>query len=77
MMRVAARLRHLAGTQWGRRCYLDMSRLRGVKEGSVSDGPHMVAAAAEATDRVATAGCEEPAAAEPRPAGNPADYARI
>ena len=27
-MLVAARLRHVAGTQWGTRRYLDMSRLR-------------------------------------------------
>jgi hypothetical protein len=25
---VAARLRHVAGTTWGSRCYLDMSRLQ-------------------------------------------------
>lgn len=28
MLLVAARLRHVAGTRWGTRCYLDMSRLR-------------------------------------------------
>jgi transposase-like protein len=27
---VAARLRHIAGTRWGERCYLDMSHLRGM-----------------------------------------------
>ena len=28
LMLVAARLRHVAGTKWGTRCYLDMGRLR-------------------------------------------------
>lgn len=28
LMLVAARLRHVAGTRWGTRRYLDMSRLR-------------------------------------------------
>jgi len=28
LMLVAARLRHIAGTRWGERCYLDMERLR-------------------------------------------------
>ena len=28
MMLVATRLRHVAGTKWGTRRYLDMSRLR-------------------------------------------------
>jgi transposase-like protein len=28
LMLVAARLRHIAGTRWGSRCYLDMERLR-------------------------------------------------
>lgn len=28
VMLVAARLRHIAGTKWGARCYLDMERLR-------------------------------------------------
>ncbi len=28
LMLVAARLRHIAGTRWGARCYLDMERLR-------------------------------------------------
>jgi transposase-like protein len=28
LMLVAARLRHIANTKWGRRCYLDMERLR-------------------------------------------------
>jgi putative transposase len=28
LMLVAARLRHIAGTKWGSRCYLDMERLR-------------------------------------------------
>jgi hypothetical protein len=27
---VAARLRHIAGTRWGKRVYLDMERLREV-----------------------------------------------
>jgi transposase-like protein len=28
VMLVAARLRHIAGTRWGKRVYLDMERLR-------------------------------------------------
>jgi len=32
LMLVAARLRHIAGTRWGRRRYLDMDRLREVRE---------------------------------------------
>ena len=28
LMRVAARLRHMAGTRWGLRRYMDMGRLR-------------------------------------------------
>jgi len=32
VMLVAARLRHIAGTKWGRRCYLDMGRLREATE---------------------------------------------
>lgn len=32
LMLVAARLRHIAGTKWGRRRYLDMDRLREVRE---------------------------------------------
>ncbi len=32
LMLVAARLRHIAGTKWGRRIYLDMSRLSEVEE---------------------------------------------
>jgi transposase-like protein len=28
LMLVSARLRHIAGTKWGTRCYLDMQRLR-------------------------------------------------
>ncbi len=32
LMLVAARLRHIAGTKWGQRCYLDMERLRQVGE---------------------------------------------
>ena len=35
VMLVAARLRHIAGTKWGTRCYLDMERLREPME----DGP--------------------------------------
>ena len=30
LMLVAARLRHMAGTRWGRRKYLDMSKLRDI-----------------------------------------------
>ncbi len=30
VMLVAARLRHIAGTRWGKRVYLDMERLREV-----------------------------------------------
>jgi putative transposase len=32
LMLVAARLRHIAGTRWGRRVYLDMERLREMKQ---------------------------------------------
>jgi transposase-like protein len=32
VMLVAARLRHIAGTRWGKRVYLDMERLREVKQ---------------------------------------------
>ena len=32
LMLVAARLRHIAGTKWGRRVYLDMARLREVEQ---------------------------------------------
>jgi putative transposase len=32
VMLVAARLRHIGGTRWGRRAYLDMERLREVKQ---------------------------------------------
>ncbi len=32
LMLVAARLRHVAGTRWGKRVYLDMARLREVKQ---------------------------------------------
>src|SRR5271169_892467 len=32
LMLVAARLRHIAGTRWGKRVYLDMERLREVKQ---------------------------------------------
>ena len=32
VMLVAARLRHIAGTRWGKRVYLDMDRLREVKQ---------------------------------------------
>lgn len=32
VMLVAARLRHIAGTKWGKRVYLDMERLREVKQ---------------------------------------------
>jgi transposase-like protein len=32
LMLVAARLRHIAGTKWGTRRYLDMERLLGIKE---------------------------------------------
>jgi putative transposase len=32
LMLVAARLRHIAGTQWGSRRYLDMSRLRELRQ---------------------------------------------
>jgi putative transposase len=31
-MLVAARLRHIAGTRWGKRIYLDMERLREEKQ---------------------------------------------
>ena len=32
LMLVAARLRHIVGTKWGKRVYLDMERLREVKQ---------------------------------------------
>jgi transposase-like protein len=32
VMLVAARLRHIAGTRWGKRIYLDMERLREEKQ---------------------------------------------
>ena len=32
LMLVAARLRHIAGTQWGRRVYLDMARLHEIEQ---------------------------------------------
>ncbi len=32
LMLVAARLRHIAGTKWGRRIYLDMERLRELEQ---------------------------------------------
>jgi len=32
VMLVAARLRHIAGTKWGTRRYLDMDRLRAAEE---------------------------------------------
>jgi hypothetical protein len=32
VMLVAARLRHIAGTRWGKRVYLDMDRLREGKQ---------------------------------------------
>jgi len=31
-MLMAARLRHIAGTRWGKRIYLDLERLREVKQ---------------------------------------------
>jgi transposase-like protein len=34
LMLVAARLRHIAGTKWGTRRYLDMSRLRELADGT-------------------------------------------
>jgi putative transposase len=36
LMLVAARLRHIAGTKWGARCYLDMERLREPAENETS-----------------------------------------
>ena len=43
LMLVAARLRHIAGTRWGTRRYLDMDRLREQEqeEGSVRQGAHI------------------------------------
>ena len=35
LMLVAARLRHIAGTRWGKRVYLDMERLRETTETSI------------------------------------------
>jgi putative transposase len=39
LMLVAARLRHIAGTKWGARCYLDMERLREPAEIETSLAP--------------------------------------
>ena len=39
LMLVAARLRHIAGTKWGTRCYLDMERLREPAEAETSIAP--------------------------------------
>jgi len=39
LMLVAARLRHIAGTKWGTRRYLDMSRLRELRAGADREGP--------------------------------------
>ena len=39
LMLVAARLRHIAGTKWGTRRYLDMSRLRELRAGAGGEGP--------------------------------------
>jgi transposase-like protein len=39
LMLVAARLRHIAGTKWGTRRYLDMSRLRELRTKMVREGP--------------------------------------
>ena len=36
VMLVAARLRHIAGTRWGKRVYLDMERLREDREGTIA-----------------------------------------
>ena len=36
---VAARLRHIAGTQWGKRRYLDMSRLKTLDETNANTSP--------------------------------------
>ena len=36
LMLVAARLRHVAGTRWGTRRYLDMRKLRELKEADQS-----------------------------------------
>lgn len=38
LMLVAARLRHVAGTKWGTRCYLDMSRLADMDREQTSGG---------------------------------------
>ena len=38
LMLVAARLRHIAGTRWGTRRYLDMERLAADRAGSCRDG---------------------------------------
>jgi transposase-like protein len=42
LMLVAARLRHIAGTKWGTRRYLDMSRLREVRDGAGGGEPRRV-----------------------------------
>jgi transposase-like protein len=38
LMLVAARLRHIAGTKWGTRRYLDISRLRELRAGAAGEG---------------------------------------
>jgi putative transposase len=55
LMLVAARLRHIAGTKWGTRRYLDMSRLRELRGGAASDVP-TTEGVAGTTSRPATAG---------------------
>jgi putative transposase len=55
LMLVAARLRHIAGTKWGTRRYLDMTRLRELRATAGTDGPG-TESSADATPRPAVAG---------------------
>ena len=54
-MLVAARLRHIAGTKWSTRRYLDMSRLRELRKADAADGV-TADGAAVAEPQAATAG---------------------
>jgi transposase-like protein len=60
LMLVAAGWRHVAGTKWGMRRYLDMSRLRDMRPGGVLEGPE---GEPSASSGPAVAGCGEHAAA--------------
>jgi putative transposase len=53
LMLVGARLRHLAGTKWGTRRYLDMSRLRELRRQPDVQGPELAPAAGASAARAA------------------------